>query len=78
MFGIQQQLNVAVCKDSIEAEEKGFIYRETHKPVEIKQVVVVQKGTVSGNSTVDLVMEDAEGNKFVVMLTGNLLKSIPC
>ena len=42
------------------------------------EAVVVRKGTVGGNSTVDLVLKDESGQKFVVMLTGALVKSIPC
>ena len=77
-FGVMNHLEIHVCKDANEAVEKGHIYRGPIKPVEIDKVVVVQSGTVEGNSTVDLVLKDKEGNKYVVMVTGRLLKSIPC
>lgn len=79
MFGVQQHLKVVVCGNADEAVEKGYDYKgKGIKAIEIAEVVVVQKGTVLGNSTVDLIMVDEYGTKFVVMLTGNLIKSIPC
>lgn len=78
-FGVMQHLPVVVCEDANDAIAKGFVYREPKfTPVEIESVVVVRKGTTGGKSTVDLVLQDASGKKFVVMLTGNLIKSIPC
>lgn len=77
MFGVMQHLKVVLCKDAEEAQQKGHIYHEGFTAVEIDTVVVVQQGTESGNPTVDLVLKDAAGNKYVVMVTGNLLKSIP-
>lgn len=77
-FGMMQHLNIHICQNAQEAIDKGHIYRDDVKPVEIDKVVVVQGGTVEGNSTVDLVLKDKEGNKYVVMVTGRLLKSIPC
>ena len=77
-FGMMQHLNIHICEDAEDAIQKGHVYREGVRAVEIVKVVVVRKGTESGNSTVDLVLKDREGKTFVVMLTGNLLKSIPC
>jgi hypothetical protein len=48
------------------------------KPIEINQVVVVRNGTQSGRPTVDIVLQDETGQRFVCMVTGALLKSIPC
>lgn len=77
-FGMMQHLNIHICENAEDAIQKCHVYREGVKAVEIDKVVVVRKGTEGGNSTVDLVLKDREGNTFVVMLTGNLLKSIPC
>jgi len=78
MFGVMNHLDVTVCKNAEEAAAKGFFYRDGIKPIEIEKVVVVQDGTKNNNSTVDLVMKDEHGNRFVVMVTGALIKSIPC
>ena len=80
MFGIMKELDVAICADAHDAVERGFVYRPEngYRAVEIQKVVVVQNGTEEGNSTVDLIIVDADGNKSVVMLTGALIKSIPC
>jgi hypothetical protein len=78
MFGMMQHLEVVVCQNAEEATQKGYVYHDGIKPVEIEKVVVVREGTQAGNATVDLILKDEQGNKFVVMVTGNLLKSIPC
>lgn len=79
MFGVMQHLNIQICQTPEEASAKGFIYRQPDfKAIEIDEVVVVRNGTEEGNSTVDLVLVNELGEKFVVMLTGRLIKSIPC
>ena len=77
-FGITTQFQVHIAKNAGEAVEKGFTYHDGYTPLEIKEVVVVQDGTIAGFSTVDLVMVDKDGNKFATCLTGGLLKAIPC
>ena len=79
MFGIMQHLNIVMCEDADDAQNKGYIYVDgSYKAVEIDTVVVVKNGTEAGKPTVDIILKDQEGNKMVVMVTGNLLKSIPC
>lgn len=72
MFGVMQHLNIENYKTVQEAP----IYREGFKAIEIEKAVVVQLGTEGGNSTCDLVLVDKEGQHFVVMLTGNLIKTL--
>lgn len=78
MFGVNQSLAVVVCEDADDAINKGFLYREGFTGVHIDKVVVVRKGTEAGKSTVDFILKDEKGNQYVVMVTGALLKSIPC
>lgn len=78
---IHNHLNVAICEDADDAIARGFNWAAVTpavKPIEVKQVVVVRKGTQAGNATVDFVLEDESGQRFVFMVTGNLLKTIPC
>lgn len=78
---IHNHLNVAICADAEDAIARGFDWKAATpavKPIEVKQVVVVRRGTQAGNATVDFVLEDETGQQFVFMVTGNLLKSIPC
>jgi hypothetical protein len=77
---IHNSLIITVCKDASDAIRQGFNYREpVFKSMRIDRVVVVQNGTEGGNSSVDLILEDpATGQKYVAMVTGRLLKSIPC
>lgn len=76
---VHQHLSITVCETAADAIAKGFDYNDGKtRPVEVKQVVVVRKGTQAGNSTVDFLLEDDQGRRFVFMVTGNLLKTIPC
>lgn len=79
-FGVMNHLDIHVCQNSEEAVAKGHTYDRAmgFTPAEIEKVVVIREGTVEKNPTVDLVLVDEKGNRFVVMITGRLLKSIPC
>lgn len=80
-MGPQQHLKITVCSDAADAVAQGFNYSaepERYKPIEIERAVVVQNGTEGGNSTVDFILKDQTGQRFVVMLTGRLLKLLPC
>jgi hypothetical protein len=74
-----QHLDISICADAADAIAKGHVYRAPEtKAITIDKVIVIRSGTEAGNSTVDLLLKDEAGNQFVVMVTGNLLKSIPC
>jgi hypothetical protein len=79
-FGIMNHLSVALCPTAEDASQRGY-HREAKykdaKPITISEVVIVKDGTLEHNSTVDFVLEDEAGNKFVVMVTGRLIKSLP-
>ena len=77
MFGVMQHLKVIMCPNPEEAAAGGHTYDKTFTPLEIDRVVVVQKGTESGGSTVDIVLKDKQGKQYVVFVTGRLMKSIP-
>lgn len=78
MNGINQQLAVTIVEDASEAIKAGHFYRPPiHLPLRIEQVVVVKKGTQAGASTVDLIFVDEKGQKYVTLVTGSLLRSIP-
>ena len=44
--------------------------------LKIVSCIVVGKGTALGNPTVDLQMEDEDGNKFLVMTTASIMELI--
>lgn len=77
MPGFQNYLDVEVCKDAGDAMSRGYVYHEGYTLLTITKAVVVQNGTEQGNPTVDLVMQGEDGQKYVVMVTGNLLKMLP-
>lgn len=76
---IVTSLSLTICDDASDAISKGFTYSapgSAFKPIGVKDVVVVRNGTATGNPTVDFVLEDETGQKYVFMITGNLLKTI--
>lgn len=78
---IHNSLNIEICANAADAIARGFNWNTVTpvvKPVEVKKVIVVRKGTEGGNPTVDFLLEDESGQLFVFMVTGNLLKMIPC
>lgn len=86
---LHNHLNIAIVKDAAESCAKGFDYNANNgsaaatgqapiRPIEVKQVLVVRHGTESGKSTVDFILENEIGERYVFMVTGALLKSIPC
>ena len=78
---LHQHLDITICADAAEAIADGFnwaVATPAIKPIEVKQVVVVRNGTQAGKPTVDFLLEDDTGQRFVFMVTGALLKSIPC
>lgn len=46
------------------------------KGVTITNCVIVPRGTEQGKPTIDLVMHDDSGNRYVSMMTGSMLESI--
>ena len=78
---IHSHLSVAICTDDADAVANGYDWNAAEPavlPIEIKKIVVVRKGTEGGNATVDFLLQDHTGQRYVFMVTGNLLKSIPC
>lgn len=78
---IHNHLSITICDDAQDAIAQGFNWGASEppvKPIEVKKVVVVRKGTEGGNPTVDFMLEDETGQRFVFMVTGALLKCIPC
>lgn len=71
----KMHLKVSICEDGKHAQQQGFVYRPpVFKPIELQEIVVIKRGTVQGHSTLDFVLEAADGQKYVFMTTANLLK----
>lgn len=52
---IHNSLNITVCEDAQDAIASGFNWSAVApamKPIEVKQVIVVRQGTMSGKPTV--------------------------
>lgn len=79
MIGVQTDLAVSICEDASDAVRQGYFYRQpVYLPIKIIKAVVIKNGTQSGGSSVDFILEDEKGQKYVVMITGAILKAIPC
>jgi hypothetical protein len=72
-------LPMVIVQNPNEAIEKGYDYN-TWSPVpiglKVEKVVVVHNGMQSGASTVDIIFVDDKGNKYVTLISGNLLKMV--
>lgn len=66
-------IQIKIC-DSIE-DAPNYNKLGGYQAVSLKELIIVKKGTVGGNDTIDLIFEDEEGNKFVSMITAKLLKN---
>lgn len=75
---VTHNLEISICEDAADAVDRGFHYTHPeYTGLRIEKAVVVQKGTTEGHSTVDLVLVDETGKKFVTMITGRLLAALP-
>lgn len=76
---IHTHLSVTVCDGADDAVSKGFDWANQPdvKPIEVEQVVVVRGGMESGRASVDFVLKDESGKRYVFMVTRALLQSIP-
>ena len=73
-----QMLKVEIYDDAAAATKAGRVYREGYTALVFHTAVIVRQGTIEGGSTVDLILEDAEGKQYAAIITGKLLKTIPC
>lgn len=79
MNSVHNHIHVKFCDDAADAISKGYDWNKVEppvKPIQIKEVIVVRKGTEAGNATVDFLLEDETGQRFVFMITANLLRVI--
>lgn len=77
-FGLQTDLIIDICEDSKDASYKGYVYRPPiYEKIKIDKIIVIKKGTLNDKPTLDFILEDEKGQKYVFMITAALLKSIP-
>lgn len=70
-------LAITICVSPSDAIRQGILYRPPiYKPIEVKQAVVVRNGTQANASTIDFVLEDENGQKYVFMVTQKLIKML--
>ena len=69
----QTHLDIEVFKSPVEAPS----FKEPeHKGIRIEKANIVRNGTESGLSTVDLILVDESGQKYMMMITGRLIHSL--
>ncbi|MGN6518541.1 MAG: hypothetical protein ACTHK2_03850 [Dokdonella sp.] len=76
---IHNRLSIAICDGVDDAVARGFNWaaQPDVRPIEVEQVVVVRGGMESGKASVDFVLRDETGRRFVFMVTRELLRSLP-
>lgn len=67
-------ISIKICNSIDEAPNYNKI--GGFKAANLTEAVIVKSGTQGGNPTVDLVFHDEQGNKFVALITGRLLKAV--
>jgi len=65
-------LKITICTS---VEEAPHYSAPEYHAAELKEVVIVKKGTQAGSSTVDLIFVDQSGQKYITMITTALLKT---
>lgn len=71
--------NMSLVIDISESPQEAPDYNkmpEKWEPLEITKAVIVKKGTVQGLPTVDLQCQDDKGNKYLIMCSGRILKTL--
>lgn len=68
-------ITIQICQSPDEAPNYNTNGRGI-KAASLDTAIVVKNGTVEGNATVDLQFTDDKGNRYVAMITANLLKSV--
>jgi len=76
---IHRHLAITICADADDAIKQGFNWAEQPdvKPIEVEKVIVVRGGMESGRASVDFVLKDENGQRYVFMVTRALLATIP-
>jgi len=60
-----------------QAAEAGFVYREPNfTGVLLDAIVIVRKGTIGNNATLDLILNDEKGNKYVALVKARELQIV--
>jgi hypothetical protein len=72
MSKISMKVDIKIVDSPAEAPN----YPDSVQLLEIEKCIIVGKGTVKGNPTVDIQLTDKAGNKYVVMTTGGLIQMI--
>jgi len=66
---------IKIC-NSIEEAPDYKTNGQGYKPATIKGAIIVRNGTEGGNDTVDLQFVDEDGNKYIAMVTAEILNSV--
>ena len=76
-FGVNTNLKLVICKDAEDAIARGYNYHEPeYKPLRVLEAVRVSHGMESGAASVDMIVQDQSGQKYVFIITSNLLKMV--
>lgn len=71
-----QSLNIKIFEDAKDAPNYNDLIANGEKIANAKltDAYIVKNGTENGHPTIDLIFVDDAGNKYIAMITANLLK----
>jgi hypothetical protein len=69
-----QNVPIKICQTVADAPR--YVELPGYLSATLTECVIVRRGTEEGRSTVDFVVLGADGEKYVVMLTGRIVRAI--
>ena len=66
----------SVSVEIVDSPDDAPNYENDFTILKMKKCIVVGKGTVEGNPTVDIQLTDKNGKKFLIMATGGIMEMI--
>ena len=65
-----------VSIEIVDSPDQAPKYEKDFTLLKMQKCIVVGKGTVNGNPTIDIQLTDENGNKFLIMATGGIIEMI--
>lgn len=74
-MSVQRDLTIEICETSQDAPNWSRDHGDV-RSCRIENAYIVKKGMQSGKATVDLLFTNKDGEKYVVLMTGRLIKGL--
>jgi len=71
-----EMITTSIAMQSVDSPDDAPNYDDDWKLLRATKCIIVGKGTVRGEPTVDLQLTDDDGNQYLVMATGRIIEMI--